>query len=111
MLRLTLNDHPDVDFIPLIVQYVVMFGLIYLVKSLVVRHAKTVKKLIDVVVYDTVLDLFRFAGTLFIVIIVRLVQDYFEFGEEDIYSVTVLFTAFSFFTRLGARYVTNARID
>ena len=110
MLRITLNDHADVDFISLLVKYGLFLGITYMLRSYITRNADVVKKLVDVAMYDVIQDLFYFASVLFVVIIVRLIQAYFEFGFEELYSIIFLFVAFSFTIRLGDRFVANARI-
>lgn len=110
MVNLTANDHVDVDFISLLIRYSLFFGLIYVVKMAVINTADKIKALVDIVVYDVLMDLFNFAGILFVVIIVRLVQDYFEFTTADLFPVAFLFVSFSFFVRMGSRFASNAEI-
>ena len=109
--RITMNDHADVDFVPLMIKYLILFFIVFALKLFITKNARVVKNLIDVVIYDVVMDVFNFASILFVVIFVGLVQDYFEFGFEDLYSVFLLFMFFSFFTRLGDRVAVNARIQ
>jgi len=110
MREMTLNDHPDVDFITLLVQYTLIFGGIYVIKILVVKNALTVKQWLGGIIYDMVQDVFTFINVLFFITVLGLIQSYFEFGIDDLYAIIVLFLLFSFFTRLGLRVTTNARI-
>ena len=109
MQRLTRNDRADVNFITLIVQYSLGFGLLGLVRWYLTANRAGVEKIIDVVLYESVKDIFSFFSILAIVVIVRLIQDYFEFGIEDVYSVGLIFFLFSFFARLGSRLTRNSR--
>jgi len=101
--QLTINDRPDVNFISLLMSYILQLGVIFVLKAWIVSNEKNVKAVITSDFYDVVMDTFHFIMILYSVILIRLISSYFNFTVDDTFTIIVIFALINLFIRLFIR--------
>lgn len=107
--QLTVNDRPDINFISLLMSYLLQLGVIFVFKAWIVSNEKSVKAVITSDFYDVVMDTFHFAMILYSVILIRLVSSYFNFTMDDTFTIIVIFILINLFVRLFIRISTQVK--
>lgn len=107
--QLTVNDHPDINFISLLLNYLLQLGLIILLRTWIVSHEKQVRSLITYDLYDVLMDTFHFAMILFSIILIRLLSSYFNFTIDDTYTLVIIFALVDLFIRKSIRISTSTK--
>lgn len=101
--QLTVNDRPDINFISLLMSYLLQLGVIIVLKAWIVSNEKNVKAIITSDFYDVVMDTFHFIMILYTIILIRLVSSYFNFTIDDTFTIIVIFVLINLFVRLFIR--------
>lgn len=97
--QLTVNDHPDINFISLLLNYLLQLGVIVILKSWIVSHEKQARAILTFNLYDVLMDTFHFAMILFSIILIRLISSYFNFTMNDTYTIISIFALINLYIR------------
>jgi hypothetical protein len=101
--QLTVNDRPDINFISLLLSYLLQLAVILILKIWIVSNEKATKSVITSDLYDVAMDTFLFAVILYSVILIRLISSYFNFTMDDTFTIIVIFILLNLFVRLFIR--------
>lgn len=107
--QLTVNDHPDINFISLLLNYLLQLGLIIIIRTWIISHEKQTRSVITFDLYDVLMDTFHFAMILFSIILIRLLSSYFNFTMDDTYTLIIIFALTNLFIRKSIRISTSTK--
>lgn len=107
--QLTMNDRPDVEFISLLLSYLLQLGLILVLKKFIVYHEAQVKEVVMSDLYDVLMDVFTFGIILYSIILVKLILSYFSFTIDDTFTIIVIFALVNLLVRIFIRISTQSK--
>lgn len=109
--QLTMNDRPDIDFVSLLLSYLLQLGLLFLLKKYIVNHSESVKRVIALDLYDVLMDVFTFGVILYSIILIKLIMSYFNFTIDDTFTILVIFAMFDLLVRVFIRISTRMKFS
>ncbi len=107
--QLTMNDRPDIDFISLLLSYLLQLGLLFLFKKFIVVNNEKVKEITGPDLYDVLMDTFTFGVILYSIILVKLIMSFFNFTIDDTFTIVVIFAMMNLFVIVFIRISTRIR--
>lgn len=106
---LTINDHTDVNFIALILQYVGILLIIKIVRGWVTQHEKQIVAGLGLIFYNIATQLIQFYLLLYTYIILREVQAYFNLTISDTPAIVAIFVFWSLSVHTVNHFAANKK--